>query len=515
MQRGRHRGHWCRSEVKQPGAEPVGIDYDMEKTPAGWKVYDVKVGGVSPGHQLPRDLRRRGPRRRRRRPDQDAVGQEPPARDQEQLGATPCPRATKATACVLEGRSRSTPCRAARRRRRSTCARALAIVDFAAVDRSRLVGRRACAGVAARRARTGRELRFANLPEAMQQPRRSSTACPSPAVPFVLKPAAAAIRGDARRESAPMTAAIDIRRSPSASARCRRSAASTSRSRQGEFFGLLGPNGAGKTTLISILAGLARADSGQRARHGPRRGRRLPRSAARARRGAAGTGVRSVFHACARRCASSRATSACAHNDAWIDEIMHHLDLTAQGRRQHARAVGRHEAPRAGGAGAGAQAAGDRARRADRGRRRRTAPGAVAVHPRPEPRRPHHRADHALPGGGRGAVRPHRHAQAGRVVALDTTANLVDGTHSAAAARCASTAATAGRAGGRGRVDSRAACARSACDGYGEVETCSRSCARAGCQIEEMELLQPDLEDVFVQIMHGGARRRGTAAAVA
>src|ERR1700712_2810242 len=31
---------------------------------------------------------------------------------------------------------------------------------------------------------------------------------------------------------------------------------------EGEFFGLLGPNGAGKTTLISILAGLARADSG-------------------------------------------------------------------------------------------------------------------------------------------------------------------------------------------------------------------------------------------------------------
>ena len=31
---------------------------------------------------------------------------------------------------------------------------------------------------------------------------------------------------------------------------------------EGEFFGLLGPNGAGKTTLISILAGLARASSG-------------------------------------------------------------------------------------------------------------------------------------------------------------------------------------------------------------------------------------------------------------
>jgi ABC-2 type transport system ATP-binding protein len=31
---------------------------------------------------------------------------------------------------------------------------------------------------------------------------------------------------------------------------------------QGEFFGLLGPNGAGKTTLISALAGLLRVDSG-------------------------------------------------------------------------------------------------------------------------------------------------------------------------------------------------------------------------------------------------------------
>ncbi|HTK00551.1 MAG TPA: ABC transporter ATP-binding protein [Bordetella sp.] len=30
----------------------------------------------------------------------------------------------------------------------------------------------------------------------------------------------------------------------------------------GEFFGLLGPNGAGKTTLISVLAGLARPNSG-------------------------------------------------------------------------------------------------------------------------------------------------------------------------------------------------------------------------------------------------------------
>jgi len=36
-----------KSYVIQPGKDPVSIDYDMEKTPAGWKAYDVKVGGVS------------------------------------------------------------------------------------------------------------------------------------------------------------------------------------------------------------------------------------------------------------------------------------------------------------------------------------------------------------------------------------------------------------------------------------------------------------------------------------
>ena len=36
-----------RSEVRQKGAQPVSIDYELEKTPTGWKVFDVKVGGVS------------------------------------------------------------------------------------------------------------------------------------------------------------------------------------------------------------------------------------------------------------------------------------------------------------------------------------------------------------------------------------------------------------------------------------------------------------------------------------
>ena len=33
--------------VMQQGAQPVTLDYSMEKTANGWKVYDVMVGGVS------------------------------------------------------------------------------------------------------------------------------------------------------------------------------------------------------------------------------------------------------------------------------------------------------------------------------------------------------------------------------------------------------------------------------------------------------------------------------------
>lgn len=36
-----------RTEIKQSGGKPVSLDYYLEKSPAGWKVYDVEVGGVS------------------------------------------------------------------------------------------------------------------------------------------------------------------------------------------------------------------------------------------------------------------------------------------------------------------------------------------------------------------------------------------------------------------------------------------------------------------------------------
>jgi len=36
-----------RSQVRQPGAEPIAVDYDMHKSGAAWKVFDVRISGIS------------------------------------------------------------------------------------------------------------------------------------------------------------------------------------------------------------------------------------------------------------------------------------------------------------------------------------------------------------------------------------------------------------------------------------------------------------------------------------
>jgi len=33
--------------VRQPEVEPVAVDYEMEKTSSGWKIYDVRMGDVN------------------------------------------------------------------------------------------------------------------------------------------------------------------------------------------------------------------------------------------------------------------------------------------------------------------------------------------------------------------------------------------------------------------------------------------------------------------------------------
>lgn len=98
---------------------------------------------------------------------------------------------------------------------------------------------------------------------------------------------------------------------------------------EGEFFGLLGPNGAGKTTLISILAGLNRADAGSVKVHGYdvvsdyRQTRKLlgvvPQEL-----------VFDPFFTVRETLRMQSGYYGLKNNDAWIDEVMHHLDLTGK-----------------------------------------------------------------------------------------------------------------------------------------------------------------------------------------
>lgn len=36
-----------KTQILQPGGQPVGVDYSLEKTADGWKVYDIVIEGVS------------------------------------------------------------------------------------------------------------------------------------------------------------------------------------------------------------------------------------------------------------------------------------------------------------------------------------------------------------------------------------------------------------------------------------------------------------------------------------
>ena len=97
----------------------------------------------------------------------------------------------------------------------------------------------------------------------------------------------------------------------------------------GEFFGLLGPNGAGKTTLISILAGLVRADAGRASVMG----HDVVDDYRAARRALGVVPQELVFDPFFSVRETLRIQSGyfgLTRNDDWIDEILHHLDLTAK-----------------------------------------------------------------------------------------------------------------------------------------------------------------------------------------
>ncbi|WP_343584846.1 ABC transporter ATP-binding protein [Herbaspirillum sp.] len=96
---------------------------------------------------------------------------------------------------------------------------------------------------------------------------------------------------------------------------------------EGEFFGLLGPNGAGKTTLISIVAGLNRADSGNVSIHG-----HDVVSDYRAARMKLGVVPQELvfdpFFTVRETLRMQSGYFGLKNNDKWIDEVMENLDLT-------------------------------------------------------------------------------------------------------------------------------------------------------------------------------------------
>ncbi len=267
---------------------------------------------------------------------------------------------------------------------------------------------------------------------------------------------------------------------------------------QGEFFGLLGPNGAGKTTLISALAGLVRPDGGSLEIMGHdvvgdyRNARRnlgvVPQEL-----------VFDPFFSVRELLRIQSGYFGIRSNDDWIDEILASLDLTHK--------------------------AGANMRTLSGGMKRRVLVAQALVHRPPvivldEPtagvdvelrqglwqfvrklnRDGHtivlttHYLEEAETLCGRIAM-----LKAGKVVALDTTENLLRrfATHSLRVS--VDQIALALALGGVAVEDDWV---EFGFDSYGEVEALLARLRESGAGLREMQLGEPDLERVFVEVMH-------------
>ncbi|ATE58686.1 ABC transporter ATP-binding protein [Thauera sinica] len=268
---------------------------------------------------------------------------------------------------------------------------------------------------------------------------------------------------------------------------------------QGEFFGLLGPNGAGKTTLISSLAGIVRPDGGTLEVMGHdvvgdyRNARRnlgvVPQEL-----------VFDPFFSVRELLRIQSGYFGIRNNDDWIDEILASLDLAGKAEANMRALSG--------------------------GMKRRVLVAQALVHRPPvivldEPtagvdvelrqglwqfirklnRDGHtivlttHYLEEAETLCGRIAM-----LKGGRIVALDTTGNLLRrfATHSLQVRlqRPAAGIALGGTATGEGGW------IEFAFDSYGDVEPLLVHLREAGAGLIEMQLGAPDLERVFVEVMH-------------
>ena len=268
---------------------------------------------------------------------------------------------------------------------------------------------------------------------------------------------------------------------------------------QGEFFGLLGPNGAGKTTLISALAGLTRVDEGELAVMGHdvvtdyRQARRklgvVPQEL-----------VFDPFFSVREALRLQSGYFGIRRNDTWIDEILASLDLTHKADANMRMLSG--------------------------GMKRRVLVAQALVHRPPvivldEPTagvdvelrqglwqfiRRLNRDGHTI------VLTTHylEEAQtlcnriamlkAGRVVALDTTDNLLK--RFASRALRVRLSAPIGLDFLPGARDAGHGWVEIPFESYGEVEEMLSRIRLTGGEVEDMVLGEPDLEKVFMGVMH-------------
>ena len=269
---------------------------------------------------------------------------------------------------------------------------------------------------------------------------------------------------------------------------------------QGEFFGLLGPNGAGKTTLISCLAGLVRPDAGRLSVLGY--DVQKDYREARSRLGVVPQElVFDPFFTVRETLRIQSGYFGLRKNDDWIDEILAHLDLTSKADTNMRRLSG--------------------------GMKRRVLVAQALVHKPPvivldeptagvdvELRQGLWQFIRRLNGEGHTIILTTHYLEeaetlcgriamlkAGRVVALDTTQNLL--------ASFSGNALALRLAAGTPLPAMLAPLAMGERDGmqllrlaqFADVEGILAHLREAGAVVEDMQLAPPDLEEAFVRVM--------------
>jgi ABC-2 type transport system ATP-binding protein len=268
---------------------------------------------------------------------------------------------------------------------------------------------------------------------------------------------------------------------------------------QGEFFGLLGPNGAGKTTLISSLAGLVRPDSGTLqvmgydVQNDYRDARRnlgvVPQEI-----------VFDPFFSVRETLKIQSGYFGIRNNDAWIDEILAALDLTSKANANMRQLSG--------------------------GMKRRVLVAQALVHRPPvivldeptagvdvELRQTLWAFVRRLNQDGHTIVLTTHYLEeaeslcsriamlkAGRVVALDSTANLLQ-SHASRVLRFSLSAGDVLPAAVQVRATLSEGVWQVPFADYSEVGALVDALKSAGCTLVDLEIGKPDLEDVFLQVM--------------